>query len=86
MQRRRRRGFVVVELLVAVATLSVLGSLERSVETELDRLCVGAAPRSNAAPQPRIVTDVRRWVCVSVSSEPPENLYASRNADTRTSR
>jgi hypothetical protein len=82
----RKRGFVLGELVVAVAVFTALVAFARSVETELDRMCVGAARTSSDAPQSRIVTDVRRWVCVSVSSdEPPENRYAA-DAETRTSR
>jgi hypothetical protein len=86
MSRPRSRGFVLGELIVAIAAFTTLTALAASVETEVDRLCVGAAPTSNAARPARIVTDVQRWMCVAVGSiEAPENRLARTTIAARTS-
>jgi len=64
---------------VAIAAVTVLAAAERAVEPSIDRFCVGASSvAANGEGPPRMVSDLKHWVCVSVSAgEEPENRYAS---------
>jgi len=78
MNRSKHRGFVLGGLVAAIAAVTVLAAVERAVEPSFDRFCVGASSTaSNGEQPPRMVSDMKRWICVSVSpGEAPENHYA----------
>jgi hypothetical protein len=81
MNRPKSRGFLLGELALLLAGVTVLAALGRSLEPAVDRFCVGAGETPNGARPPRAVSDVRRWVCLPVpSDEAPENHYAGRGA------
>ncbi|HEX6277039.1 MAG TPA: hypothetical protein VFZ53_28555 [Polyangiaceae bacterium] len=81
MNRPRSRGFVLGEVAMLLAGLTVLTALGRALEPSVDRFCVGAGATPNGARPPRAVSDVRRWVCVAIpNDEAPENQYAASGA------
>ena len=87
----RQRGFVVGELVLAIASLSLVWATMEAADSSLERVCVGRGTTPNDAEMRTVPTDVRRWVCAPLSIEVSEFSFAvhivrpsARNPNVRT--
>jgi hypothetical protein len=87
----KQHGFVVGELVLAIASLSLVWATIEAAESSLERVCVGRGTTPNDAETRTVPTDVRRWLCVPLSIEVPEFRFvahseraSARNPSVRT--
>jgi hypothetical protein len=72
----RPHGFVVGELVLAIASLSLVWATIEAAEPSLERVCVGRGTTPNDAETRTVPTNVRRWICAPLSLEVPEFSFA----------
>jgi hypothetical protein len=87
----RQHGFVVGELVFAIASLGLIWATMEGADSSLERVCVGRGTTPNDAETRTVPTDVRRWLCVPLSIEVPEFSFvvhieraSARNPNVRT--
>jgi hypothetical protein len=79
----RQRGFVVGELVLAIASFGLVWATMQAADTSLERVCVGRGTTPNDEETRTVPTDVRRWLCAPLSIELPEFSFARAQQSPR---